>query len=156
MAIKLQSVQTEKKCTLCGEIKAAVEFYPHSQKPHLLHSWCKKCTNKKAVEHRKNNPLTVAARKQQALQTYYGISWEEYKALMENQGGRCAICGIEFDLTPGKGKIGNNKPCIDHCHTTGTIRGILCGHCNKGLGFFTDSRTKLYNALRYLEANNGN
>lgn len=58
------------------------------------------------------------------------------------QGGRCAICGDP----PPKGKT----LMLDHCHRTGAIRGLLCGHCNSGLGFFKDNPQVLRQAIDYL------
>lgn len=78
-------------------------------------------------------------------QYLYGITTEEYDALMEVQGGACAICGsTEW---PGK----NNTPHVDHCHTTGKIRGLLCGKCNVALGNMDDDPARLRAAADYLE-----
>lgn len=57
----------------------------------------------------------------------------------------CMICATAFHLTK-KGKI------VDHCHVTGVIRGIICHHCNVGLGMFKDDIDLLKSAIRYLEA----
>lgn len=72
----------------------------------------------------------------------YGIGGEEYAQLLENQGGVCAICG---------------SPCptgkdlsVDHDHGTGAIRGLLCHHCNIGLGHFKDNPALLNAAIAYL------
>lgn len=57
---------------------------------------------------------------------------------------RCDICGtstLEF----------NQGLCIDHCHTTGKVRGFLCHPCNLGVGFFSDSKVLLQNAITYLD-----
>ena len=71
----------------------------------------------------------------------YGITLEAYEKLKKTQSNRCAICGV----TPDK--------CldIDHCHQTGTVRGLLCQKCNKGLGFFEDSIDLLSCAIKYLK-----
>lgn len=60
--------------------------------------------------------------------------------MMHEQGGVCAIC---------KGSL--DKPCVDHSHETGAIRGILCIPCNTGLGAFKDNTESLANAIEYLE-----
>lgn len=79
------------------------------------------------------NPIESKARK-------YGLSLLEYNEMFESQGSVCAIC-----------KKPSDKPYhIDHNHTTGKIRGILCGNCNRGLGLFKDSIEALLNAARYL------
>jgi hypothetical protein len=61
-------------------------------------------------------------------------------------GGRCQICGKEFDLTKGS-KFGFR---IDHDHQTGKVRGVLCNSCNIGLGFFKDNAVLLMKASEYL------
>jgi hypothetical protein len=57
------------------------------------------------------------------LQRRYGLSRADYDALLKRQGGVCAICGKPSEKTL----------CVDHCHATGTIRGLLCRKCNLGL-----------------------
>jgi hypothetical protein len=67
--------------------------------------------------------------------------------LAEEQNHRCAICFEVFeDDKPMKGK----GPCIDHCHTTGKIRGLLCRHCNLMLGLARDNTTILESSIVYL------
>ena len=63
---------------------------------------------------------------------------EEHEALIEAQGGVCAICR---DAPPEH---------IDHDHDSGAIRGVLCGPCNMGLGLFKDDPTRLGAAIAYL------
>lgn len=74
----------------------------------------------------------------------YGLSPEEYAALLESQNGACAICG--------RAEWGKHveAPCVDHDHETNAVRGILCGHCNRGLGYFRDDPNLLIAASRYL------
>jgi hypothetical protein len=78
-------------------------------------------------------------------QYLYGITAEEYTALLEAQGNRCAIC--RSDEWPGK----DNQPHVDHCHVGGQVRGLLCGRCNNGLGQFKDDPVVLRAAAAYLE-----
>ena len=74
------------------------------------------------------------------LKRRYGISRAEYDALLERQGGVCAIC-----RKPSKETL-----CVDHCHVTGRIRGLLCRKCNFGLGCLADDQATLIAALAYL------
>jgi hypothetical protein len=76
-----------------------------------------------------------------------GISHAMLRELEKLQNGKCAICG-------GEPKFPKVRLCVDHCHTTGLFRGLLCGHCNTALGLFKDDISSLKNAIRYLE-NNG-
>lgn len=75
----------------------------------------------------------------------YGISGEEFAALLASQNGRCAICGT--DAPGGKGAFH-----VDHCHDTGRVRGLLCHHCNLMLGNAKDDPARLAAAIRYLTA----
>jgi hypothetical protein len=59
----------------------------------------------------------------------YGLTFEQYEAMFTRQGGKCLVCRNDFTAT------GKRKPCIDHCHKTGVVRGILCGSCNSAEGF---------------------
>jgi recombination endonuclease VII len=72
----------------------------------------------------------------------YGISRADYDALFERQGGACAICR----------RRSKERLCVDHCHVTGMIRGLLCRKCNFGLGSLCDDQRALVAALAYLGA----
>lgn len=79
------------------------------------------------------------------LKKDFGISLEEYKRLNEEQDGKCAICG-------GKRMYGNKTGlAVDHNHSTGAIRGLLCDPCNLGLGKFNDDLELLTKAISYLQ-----
>jgi hypothetical protein len=76
------------------------------------------------------------------------LSFEEYKKLKAKQGGVCQICGKTETV---KHQSGTPRDlCIDHCHLTGTIRGLLCSECNMGLGKFKDNPVLLKKAYNYL------
>lgn len=72
----------------------------------------------------------------------YGITAEQFDALLATQGNRCAICK--------SANWGVKGPAIDHCHTTGKVRGILCSPCNLALGQFGDSIFVIMEAARYM------
>lgn len=72
----------------------------------------------------------------------YGISEEEYNILFNSQNGKCKICHC----------VSNRKLSVDHSHSTGKIRGLLCHNCNVGLGHFKDDPILLQTALEYLNA----
>lgn len=90
-------------------------------------------------EYRRNNRKHVADRD---AAREFGISIEEVKRLRSIPN--CQICGNELQ------HYQRNGSAIDHCHTTGKVRGILCGHCNKGLGLFRDNPATLKQAIFYL------
>jgi hypothetical protein len=72
----------------------------------------------------------------------YGISLAEYDALLARQGGVCAICR--------RRQSPRAKLCVDHCHLTGRMRGLLCRRCNLALGHLGDDQRTLIAALAYL------
>jgi hypothetical protein len=74
----------------------------------------------------------------------FKITQAEIDELLDNQQGRCAICQT---TRPGA----SGEWCIDHDHVTGRVRGLLCGTCNSGLGFFQDDPRVFMAAARYLE-----
>jgi len=91
--------------------------------------------------------LRAAARRSD-LKTL-GTDEDSYDVLLKSQNGGCAICG-----TPVGHLSRYGTPCrlaVDHDHETGQIRGLLCGSCNRGLGFFGDSPTLLKAAILYLD-----
>lgn len=90
-------------------------------------------------EYRKNNRKHVADRD---AARQFGISIEEVQRLRSIT--HCEICGAELQ------HYIKNGSAIDHCHTTGKIRGMLCGHCNRGLGHFRDNPATLKQAILYL------
>jgi hypothetical protein len=77
------------------------------------------------------------------IRNQYGITLAEYNAMLEAQDYKCAICGNEDEVE-------GRRLAIDHCHTTGKIRGLLCGKCNRGLGLFYDNTNNLAKAIEYL------
>lgn len=124
-----------KECPKCQTIKELSEFYNKKSSKDGKSSWCKPCTNA-----RPHNPEVHRRAKLKAI---YGITPEEYTSLLESQGGVCAICK---QYRPHKG----DSMCVDHCHATGSVRGILCGDCNRAIGLLKDNPTFLKNAINYL------
>lgn len=124
--------------------------------PHRLSDWCDDtmravCAICGPVDFiKKQSPWTEAGfvrqcAKGKSLQrrTLAGITPAERDAMLEAQGGKCAICG-----TSGT----DVRWCADHCHTTGAVRGVLCHPCNSGLGMFRDNPVALAAAIDYLAA----
>lgn len=75
------------------------------------------------------------------LKKFYGITPETFWRMEEKQQFVCAICG---DL-PGARRLD-----VDHYHTTGKVRGLLCGRCHKALGLVEDDVDVLINMIIYL------
>jgi len=78
----------------------------------------------------------------------YGISAPERQNLLDQQGGRCKLCSnqIEFD-----GSKSQYSACVDHDHTTGKVRGILCGNCNTWAGYLENKNINLKTLEDYLK-----
>lgn len=76
------------------------------------------------------------------LKRTYGITPEQFNAMLFVQQGRCDICGDEL--------AGTKEPMVDHCHETQAVRSLLCGNCNTLLGGARDRADILVAALDYL------
>jgi hypothetical protein len=143
-----------KLCVSCEEDKDRSEFGRARGRIDGRKSYCKECArkghaawadqNKKKLAeyarcYRLNNPdygLRIDLRRA------YGLELEDYKKLLDQQDGTCAIC---------KGTCSRNpRLSVDHCHETGQVRGLLCNDCNLGLGKFRDDRDLLLTAAAYL------
>jgi hypothetical protein len=74
----------------------------------------------------------------------FGLTVAAYEAMVEAQGRKCKICHIPVE------KLGGQRLQVDHCHTTGKVRGLLCRNCNIGLERFRDHATILRNAAKYI------
>lgn len=127
-----------KRCITCNYVRPLVEFYFRGDKV-TLNNTCKDCVIARSKKWQEDNPdQTISI----SLKNKYGITLEEKKEMIRQQGGKCAICGDKFR---------NEKSThVDHCHKTNDIRSILCGHCNMGLGHFKDSKKLLKAAINYL------
>lgn len=89
----------------------------------------------------KNNPERVAMiARNSALKAVYGITLDDYNKLFEKQGGQCAICSKTQERTLH----------VDHCHSSGRVRGLLCQKCNMAIGLLHDSVDLLKKAVKYL------
>ena len=100
----------------------------------------------KAREYYELNKVHInAERRRRHIEVRYGLSLGDFDALLESQNGCCAICHVD---SPG-----NTTWHVDHDHTTGAVRGLLCRNCNAGLGMFADSLTSLLSAIDYLRIN---
>jgi len=83
--------------------------------------------------------------KKNLLKYRYGISEDEYNEKQRTQNGRCAICNRpQSEFT--------ERFSVDHSHSTGQIRGLLCHRCNLGIGLFMDDDTLILKAYNYLKS----
>lgn len=89
-----------------------------------------------------------------ALKQRYGMSKADREAKLDEQGGKCLTCSADIEFN-GLGSPGLNSAVIDHCHTSGKVRGILCRCCNVALGNVKDNADTLRRLAAYLEENDG-
>lgn len=121
-----------KECGKCKELKTLDNFHKDKQTFTGYTSLCIECKK----EYSKNNKSAI---KKSTAKKRYNIDSEKYDYLMSIDN--CQICNS---------KLTNNNRCIDHCHNTLDVRGVLCSFCNIGLGHFKDSLDNLNNAIKYL------
>lgn len=93
---------------------------------------CKSCRDANRAYHLEN----IEKRRQQDVAHRYGITREQYAAMYEEQGGRCKVCG-KIETRQKRG--GHATLEIDHNHTTGEVRGLLCRRCNQIVGFMDET-----------------
>lgn len=82
------------------------------------------------------------------IQYRYGISKDTYEELLKNQNNCCAICKTK---NPSNKRKQTKYFCVDHCHKTGAVRGLLCSTCNSALGLLQDNTDIILSAFNYLD-----
>ena len=117
-----------KSCTRCKVEKPLNNEYfpPHNKTKSGFDSWCRVCRR----EYRNAN----------SRGKYRQMISDEHLQVVKNETKECVICGS------------NEKLVVDHDHKTNKIRGMLCNHCNRGLGHFRDDPMLLEFAAQYLYA----
>ena len=106
--------------------------------------WHLKNKEKVSARHKarhQSNPDLARARD---YKRHYGITIADYDIMFLEQDGVCKICSKADPI--------NQHLAVDHCHTTGKVRGLLCTPCNKALGLFEDKQDLLLNAISYLKS----
>ncbi len=168
------NVDVVKTCPKCGTEKLLNEFHRDSHSKDGLQARCKICKNAESAVWRAANPERVKFHnaagyaadpekskvnstawravhpekrriyERRALLKKHGITLEQYDTMFDAQDGRCAICGTDNPRGPG------NILHVDHCHNTGVVRGLLCHHCNIGIGNLGDDPKRVMDAAVYL------
>jgi hypothetical protein len=162
-----------KRCTKCGVEQPLENFYKAKGTRDGYRGDCKACFRARAkarypqvrdqaiarakqwrvdnIERYRDNqrrmrstPEAKRRSRQYHLAKTFGITVEEYDAMLAAQGGGCAICG-----RPPRDDISLH---VDHDHATGMVRGLTCFRCNNALGDFNDDPALLAKAAAYLEA----
>lgn len=145
-------------CTKCGKLKPTADF----QKIGGLARLCEHCRahgrstmrkrskESRAAYHktwRENNPKHAARVDRWNLEIGTGLKQEEFDAMLQDQGGVCAICkGTHRENSKFK------RLHVDHDHVDGGIRGLLCSSCNTAIGLMKEDIPRLKSAIDYLES----
>lgn len=152
--------QDPKRCTMCKEMLPRTEFYKTpSNSPNSVEPRCKKCCVLRAAaygktEHGRSRKAESCrrymltdggkkARLRNNLKNSVGLTVEQYASMLESQDGKCAICKVENGVP-------RRRLAADHCHVTGTFRGVLCGRCNMAIGLLNDDVARIASAMEYL------
>jgi len=125
------------RCPRCGLTKDEDEFPRNRSSRSGRHSYCKPCHNSVVKANRAQRHGSSA---NYFSKLRYGIDLDEMDALVRAQGGKCPLC------------LRAEPKHIDHCHSTGKVRGVLCFNCNGGLGRFEDDPDVMLRAIDYLHA----
>ena len=127
------------ECRRCHEVKPLKDFYKRSDaKKVQAYSWCKVCQRKLTAAYAQARYATTWS---QRLEKQYGVTAEQYHAMVKAQGGVCNIC----KRPPGKKRL-----AVDHCHRSKKVRALLCRHCNLLIGLAEDKPETLDAAAAYL------
>ena len=144
-----------KKCSVCKIEKPLSEFYKDLRALDGKASECKKCHNEETIKWRIEHPeksreiaINIyrnysSEKKRDIWLKNYGINSMQYREILKSQDGCCAICG----------KMQKENFHVDHNHSTGKVRGLLCGNCNRALGYMNENVEALKSAINYLEKN---
>lgn len=119
-------------CSLCGEMSA-----PHGAR---LNPYCVDCCRARATDVRRDGKL----------RNQYGLSLATYLELLKRQQNSCGCCGRGIKARWATINA-SERACVDHCHDTGVIRGLLCTNCNTGIGLLGDNLNGVKKALTYLK-----
>lgn len=129
-----------KFCPKCKIRKPARRYAKNLSRRTGLQHYCQDCNIRYCQKWRKKNPDKVREHWRNGLYRRRGITLEEFKTMLVRQSEKCLICRVVMD-----------PPCIDHDHSTGKVRALLCGKCNTGIGQFNDRPKLLRRAADYLE-----
>src|SRR5690242_13759158 len=127
----------EKICTKCHAIKPLTDFGTKQKRLHCktcYGEWKKKYYQRPDVKQKEYVYLMKRYFKRK-----FGITLEQYEEMLKAQDNKCAICRKE-ETTPHSRSKKIIRLAVDHCHTTGKVRGLLCRSCNQVLGVLKEDK----------------
>lgn len=132
----------EKRCLSCEVILSPENSIPSALKNSVY--LCKPCMNKKSKRWKKDTRYFSNGGWNRYLKKKYNLTVDQWEDMLSKQKGKCAICNVHFlDI--------KEKLNVDHCHTTGKVRALLCSSCNKMLGNAKDNQDILLKSIEYLK-----
>lgn len=136
-----------RRCSICTEYKPIEVFtLLGGKRTGNRSSTCVPCRVKYNKQRRVDNPEHVGTiERRSKFKKQYGITLQDYEDMLDGQNGGCAVCGTK------KPSDRTRYFAVDHCHTTGQVRGLLCTKCNRGLGLFNDDTDRMFRAINYLK-----
>lgn len=138
-----------KACPTCHKRLNKSLFNKNTTKHDGLQSCCKTCFKKTYKAWMAKNPDRAKfLRREATLKNKYAITLEEWDTLYDTQKGMCLMCGIKY---PKEDSGGNRILKVEHNHKNGRIRGLACGKCNSGLGYFKENSQRLIGAWVYIK-----
>lgn len=148
----LANITDHQTCVKCEKVKPLSEFAPHPTSRTGINKKCRVCIREDAE---KKDALTRRPNynKNRHLQMQYGIGYDEYMRMFSLQCGVCAICG-KPETRKIRGVV--TKLCVDHDHSTGCIRALLCSRCNAAIGHLNDDVNTATALVEYLKKYKGN
>lgn len=145
-------------CCRCKETKSVGEFNSHMF--NIRYPYCLECRRNATKSYRQKDESKLKHREyyktkyeqtaeNNRLKKLYGITLDYYDELLQSQDFVCAICKKQETQKTTSKRI--SRLSVDHNHSTGSIRGLLCYACNTGIGQFKENKEIMINAIRYLE-----
>ena len=131
----------KKHCPKCEKEKLLDKFYVCPSRPDGYRGNCKECEIKSVIRWHKT-PTGKRSYTNTKLKKNYGITIDDYDQMLEDQNGGCAICS-----RPNKH---GRRLCVDHDHSTGRVRGLLCDRCNAVIGYMYDDVKLFERITKYL------
>jgi hypothetical protein len=139
---------------VCKEHKDLSCFYNRAASEDGKAYRCKVCDNAAGKAYKTKHQIRQRRKQRENNWRHkYKLERSDIEVLWEAQQGSWAICSIKLTNIEIDGNSLNqgNTCCIDHCHVTGKVRGLLCAKCNKSLGLFYDKAEVVYSAYMYLK-----
>ena len=136
-----------KFCGKCGQYKPkTLEFFYFRASRNVWENPCRACNREYTRAYTAANPTAPENQWAASIKYRYGITEDQYWKMFADQGGVCALCGVE----PGE-RNRNNRLSVDHNHETGQVRGLLCYNCNTAAGLLDDDPMLAAKLAQYLK-----